>query len=63
MADAFKTDVSTRRKKLGNNTTISLETPYTFFAHYGETGKSIYRMLRNAQDRQEVMARNVAEKV
>jgi hypothetical protein len=62
MADAFKTDVSTRRKKLGNNTTISLETPYTFFAHYGETGKSIYRMLRNAQDQQEVMARDIAEK-
>lgn len=62
MADAFKTDVSTRRKKLGNNTTISLETPYTFFAHYGETGKSIYRMLRNAQDSQELMARDIAEK-
>ena len=63
MADSFKNDLRTRRKKLGNNTTISLETPYTFFAHYGETGKSIYRMLRNAHDRQEVMARNVAEKV
>lgn len=62
MADAFKADVSTRRKKLGGNTTISLETPYTFFAHYGETGKSIYRMLRNAQDHQEVMARDIAEK-
>ena len=62
MADAFKTDVSTRRKKLGGNTTISLETPYTFFTHYGETGKSIYRMLRNAQDQQEVMARDIAEK-
>ena len=62
MADAFKTDVSTRRKKLGNNTTISLEMPYTFFAHYGETGKSIYRMLRNAQDHQEIMARDIAEK-
>ena len=62
MADAFKTDVSTRRKKLGGNTTISLETPYTFFAHYGETGKSIFRMLRNAQDSQEIMARDIAEK-
>lgn len=62
MADSFKTDVSTRRKKLGGNTSISLETPYTFFAHYGETGKSIYRMLRNAQDQQEVMARDIAEK-
>lgn len=62
MADTFKADVSTRRKKLGGNTTISLETPYTFFAHYGETGKSIYRMLRNAQDSQEIMARDIAEK-
>lgn len=62
MADAFKADVSTRRKKLGSNTTISLETPYTFFAHYGETGKSIFRMLRNAQDSQEIMARDIAEK-
>ena len=62
MADAFKTDVSTRRQKLGGNMTISLETPYTFFAHYGETGKNIYRMLRNAQDQQEVMARDIAEK-
>lgn len=62
MADAFKTDVRTRRQKLGGNMTISLETPYTFFAHYGETGKSIYRMLRNAQDSQEVMARDIAEK-
>ena len=62
MADSFKTDVSTRRQKLGGNMTISLETPYTFFAHYGETGKSIYRMLRNAQDSQEVMARDITEK-
>ena len=35
MADSFKNDLRTRRKKLGNNTSISLETPYTFFAHYG----------------------------
>lgn len=63
MADSFKNDLRTRRKKLGNNTSISLETPYTFFAHYGETGKSIYRMLRDAQDHQEVMARDVTGKV
>ena len=63
MADSFKNDLRTRRKKLGNNTSISLETPYTFFAHYGETGKSIYRMLRDAQDSQEIMARDVAGKV
>ena len=62
VADAFKSDVRTRRQKLGGNMTISLETPYTFFAHYGQAGKDIYRMLRNAQDQQEVMARDIAEK-
>lgn len=61
-ADAFKSDVRTRRQKLGGNMTISLETPYTFFYHYGQAGKDIYRMLRNAQDQQEVMARDIAEK-
>lgn len=61
-ADAFKSDVRTRRQKLGGNMTISLETPYTFFAHYGQAGKDIYRMLRNAQDQQEVMARDISEK-
>lgn len=62
-ADALRMDGMTRRRKLGNNVTISLETPYTFFAHFGQTGKDIYRMLRNAQDHQEIMARDVAEKV
>ena len=62
-ADALRMDGMTRRQKLGNNVAISLETPYTFFAHFGQTGKDIYRMLRNAQDQQEIMARDVAEKV
>lgn len=62
-ADALRMDGMTRRRKLGNNAAISLETPYTFFAHFGQTGKDIYRMLRNAQDHQEIMARDVAEKV
>ena len=62
-ADALRMDGMTRRRKLGNNVAISLETPYTFFAHFGKTGKDIYRMLRNAQDHQEIMARDVAEKV
>ena len=62
-ADSLKTDTMTRRRKLGGNVSISLETPYTFFAHFGQTGKDIYRMLRNAQDRQEIMARDVTEKV
>lgn len=62
-ADALRTDGMMRRQKLGNNVAISLETPYTFFAHFGKTGKDIYRLLRNAQDSQEIMARDVAEKV
>lgn len=62
-ADALRMDGMTRRRKLGNNVAISLETPYTFFFHFGKTGKDIYRMLRNAQDHQEIMARDVAEKV
>ena len=62
-ADALRMDGMTRRRKLGNNVAISLETPYTFFAHFGQTGKDIYRMLRNAQDHQEIMARDVAEKI
>lgn len=62
-ADALRMDGMTRRRKLGNNVAISLETPYTFFAHFGKTGTDIYRMLRNAQDHQEIMARDVAEKV
>lgn len=62
-ADALRMDGMTRRRKLGNKAAISLETPYTFFAHFGKTGKDIYRMLRNAQDHQEIMARDVAEKV
>lgn len=62
-ANSLMDGLRTRRNKTGSNTSISLETPYTFFSHFGQTGMDIYRMLRNAQDRQELMSRNVAEKV
>ncbi len=39
----------------------SLENPYTFFSHYGESGMAIYRMLRDAQDQQQVMRGQVEE--
>ncbi len=39
----------------------SLENPYTFFSHYGESGMAIYRMLRDAQDQQQVMSGQVEE--
>lgn len=49
------------RNKLGAE--ISLATPYTFFAQYGEAGHAIYRMLRDAQDHQQVMVNQVEERV
>ena len=61
-AEAFKRDTFSRRNKRGG-VSISLETPYTFFNQYGQAGRDVYRMLRNAQDRQELMSRDIAEKV
>lgn len=49
-AQRFKTDTDSRKNKRGSRITIDLEDPYTFFSHYGESGKAVYRMLRNAQD-------------
>lgn len=49
------------RSKIGAE--ISLATPYTFFAQYGEAGHAIYRMLRDAQDHQQVMVNQVEERV
>lgn len=46
-----------------NHALIDLETPYTFFSHYGEAGKAVYRMLRDAQDQQQLMVDHVAEEV
>lgn len=62
-ADAFQNDTASRRPKPSGGMSLSVENPYTFFAHYGQAGKDIYRMLRNAQDAQELMARDVTEKV
>ncbi len=62
-ADALQADALTRSGKHGQNLSISLETPYTFFSHFGQTGRDVYRMLRDAQDRQELMSRDIEEKV
>lgn len=62
-ADAFQNDAASRRPKPSGGMSLSVENPYTFFAHYGQAGKDIYRMLRDAQDAQELMARDVTEKV
>ena len=65
-AQALSIGTSSRRAKnslTSNHALIDLETPYTFFSHYGEAGKAAYRMLRDAQDQQQLMVDHVAEEV
>ena len=65
-AQALSVGTSSRRAKNSltrNHALIDLETPYTFFSHYGEAGKAVYRMLRDAQDQQQLMVDHVAEEV
>ena len=65
-AQAISVGTSSRRAKNSltrNHALIDLETPYTFFSHYGEAGKAVYRMLRDAQDQQQLMVDHVAEEV
>lgn len=65
-AQALSIGTSSRRPKNSltrNHALIDLETPYTFFSHYGEAGKAVYRMLRDAQDQQQLMVDHVAEEV
>lgn len=65
-AQALSIGTSSRRAKnslTSNHALIDLETPYTFFSHYGEAGKAVYRMLRDAQDQQQLMVDHVAEEV
>ena len=65
-AQALSIGTSSRRAKNSltrNHALIDLETPYTFFSHYGEAGKAVYRMLRDAQDQQQLIVDHVAEEV
>ena len=65
-AQALSIGTSSRRAKNSltrNHALIDLETPYTFFSHYGDAGKAVYRMLRDAQDQQQLMVDHVAEEV
>lgn len=36
-----------------DHVSLDLETPVTFFSHFGEAGNAVYRMLRDAQDKQQ----------
>ena len=65
-ADAMVKDTKTRRSKKGSKAEalrIDMENPYTFFSHYGESGKAVFRMLRDAQDKQQRMVETVRDKV
>jgi len=64
VATAFKEDTASRRKKNSlteSHKMLDIETPYTFFSHFGEAGHDFYRMLRNAQDREQLMQNELTE--
>lgn len=64
-ADAFAKDASTRRPRSQRfrNLGLSLETPYTYFSQYGESGRALYRALRNAQDQQQIIVSHITDDV
>ena len=65
-ADALAADTATRKDKgslTRSHASLDLETPLTFFSHYGNAGNQIYRMLRDAQDKQAVLLDQVARAV
>ena len=65
-AEALQRDSSSRRQRVPltkGQASIDLETPYTFFSQFGPSGMDIYRMLRDAQDQQEIMIHQADEAV
>lgn len=65
-AEAFVSDTSSRRNKKSytrKHYSLDLETPYTFFSHYGQAGKDFYRMLRNAQDYEQTIQSELTSKM
>lgn len=45
-----------KRKQLTNrNIGLDMETPITFFSHFGEAGVEMFRILRDAQDKEQVL--------
>lgn len=65
-ANAFQQDANVRKTKghiTPNHFALALETPYTFFSHFGDAGVRVYRMLRDAQDHQQRMVDQVSEEV
>lgn len=57
-AERFAAD-SMGRQRRNRKISLDMADPYTFFSAYGEAGKQLYRTLRNAQDQQHWMLRDV----
>ncbi len=49
----------TQRSSTKRHWTLDLLTPITYFSRFGEPGVEVYRMLRNAQDRQQQMITDI----
>ena len=65
-AKEFEKSVATRRAKhalMKSHYTLDIETPITFFSHFGEAGNELYQALRNAQDNEQIMIDELAEMV
>ena len=48
-----------QRSSTKRHWTLDLLTPITYFSRFGESGVEVYRMLRNAQDRQQQMITDI----
>lgn len=64
LVSAFKADAKDRRSMsmLGGGRLLDVTDPLTFFSRFGNTGKEVFRILRNAQDAQTRMTEEVADK-
>lgn len=50
-----------QRSSTKRHWTLDLLTPITYFSRFGDSGVEVYRMLRNAQDRQQQMITDIRE--
>lgn len=63
---AFQKSTATRRPKhalMESHSLLDIETPLTFFSHFGDAGNEFFRALRHAQDREQVMQNELTEVV
>jgi len=58
LAEALR-DGTFSRKWANRKLALEFYDPYTFFSAFGEPGKQLFRTLRNAQDKQNVMLKNI----